>query len=92
MVALGRQKGYTLVHVESQGVNAIFVRSDVLECQGVTAPPLEQLHRSPRYGAFARGHPVEQNASRPWVYLDDQGQVLRKGPADWQWLPHQPAW
>lgn len=60
---LGKKKGYTLVATDKAGVNSFFVRSDILECQGVQvclrgwwwlrwrgAPPgatAEQLRLSP---------------------------------------------
>ena len=33
MADLGRRRGYTLVAVDAAGVNAFFVRQDILECQ-----------------------------------------------------------
>jgi hypothetical protein len=81
---LGLRRGYTLVYVDSTGVNAFFVRSDILACQGVAAPPMESLYRPPRYGPEGRGHPRETNASRLWFYLDEAGRVERKAPAEWR--------
>jgi hypothetical protein len=35
MSDLGGRLGYTLVGADRAGINAFFVRTDILECQGV---------------------------------------------------------
>ena len=35
MSDLGRRLGYTLVGADRSGINAFFVRTDILECQGM---------------------------------------------------------
>jgi hypothetical protein len=72
MVALGRKRGYTLVYVESTGVNAFFVRDE-------DAPPgtfahqgdVKALYRPPnyRFGGSA-GHPPDPFC-RPYQHSSD---------------------
>eukprot|EP00887_Chlorella_sp_A99_P007755 scaffold20.g7755.t1 len=81
MAELGRAKGYSLVYCDSVGVNAFFVRSDILRCQGVATPALEAAWRRPRYGGGA-GHPPETNATRQWLFLGPGGEVLRREHVD----------
>ena len=62
--ALGRAKGYRLVHCELAGVNAFFVREDLAaECPDL---PVEALYRPANYGLEGREHPGELDAL-PWV-------------------------
>ena len=52
MESLGRSKGYTLVHIEMAGVNAFFVRTELLagrEVRGI-------IDRSPNFGLRGRFH------------------------------------
>ncbi len=49
--ALGKQKGYTLVHTELAGVNAFFVRNEL-----AAGFPAEALLRGPNYDLRARHH------------------------------------
>jgi hypothetical protein len=62
--------GYGLVHCESRGVNAFFVRDDVLAGAPVPfahARDVARLFRPPRYGsAPGGGHPVDRKR-RPWI-------------------------
>ncbi|PSC76248.1 Conserved secreted isoform A [Micractinium conductrix] len=44
MADLGRRRGYTLVAVDAAGVNAFFVRQDILECQKEQPLPVEQVY------------------------------------------------
>lgn len=84
MADLGTAKGYSLVYADSEGVNAFFVRSDILTCQGVSPPPLEKVWRPARYGPHGRGHGPERNSSRQWQLLDAEGRVIRRQyVADW---------
>lgn len=73
LVALSRSKGYSLVHVEMAGVNAFFVRDDLLvglSLNGVT-------ERSPNYGLRGKNHSQERmygssdRVPRPTVYHSD---------------------
>lgn len=50
---LGLTKGYTLVGCESRGVNAFFVKSDLVE--GTKIKDIEQLYRPPKYGQIVNG-------------------------------------
>jgi hypothetical protein len=56
---LGREIGYELVCCDSQGVNALFVRADLLPAllRGQTLPTL--LYHPPRCSRFFFGHPID---------------------------------
>lgn len=72
---LAERKGYALVHTESAGVNAFFVRRDLLPGSGL--PTGEAVRRRPaRYGPDGGGHPRDPQ-DRPWVDLDDGGRLVR---------------
>lgn len=51
---LNKRKGYSLVHCESNGVNAFFVRDDCLAGLAVLSP--EEAYRPPTYGSNNGGH------------------------------------
>jgi hypothetical protein len=55
---LGRSKGYRLIGCDSMGVNAYFVRSDLLGDR-IVPKTAEQAYRSPVYGPLKRGHPPD---------------------------------
>ena len=60
LIALGESKGYRLVHTDTTGVNAFFVRTDL---PGEwTAPRLA----GPNYALGAHGHPADER-SPPYV-------------------------
>lgn len=51
---LGKQKGYHLVACDSRGINAFFVRKDLI----AALPPshnIESVYRPPQYGYYSRG-------------------------------------
>ena len=51
---LSKTKGYSLVHVESNGVNAFFVRDDCLgNLESLSA---EEAYQTPKYGGNNGGH------------------------------------
>ncbi len=56
---LGLSKGYTLVGCDSRGVNAFFVKSDLIK--RIKINDIDQLYRSPQYGQLVNnvhiGHP-----------------------------------
>lgn len=52
--SLGEAKGYSLVHVDVTGVNAFFVRDDLLAAKGC---PRGILERSPNYYLRGQAHP-----------------------------------
>ena len=57
LARLGRQKGYSLVATESRGINAFFVRDDLV-IEGRFLDTAAQFHYSaPRYGPHGCGHP-----------------------------------
>lgn len=68
---LSKKKGYSLVHVESMGVNAFFVRDD---CIGNLTPlSAAQAYQAPKYGAYNGGHkPSTEKMIKP-AHLDYQG-------------------
>lgn len=52
---LGKEKDYSLVYVESMGVNAFFVRND---CLGQLTPlTAKEAYQKPKYGPNDGGHP-----------------------------------
>ncbi|MGZ4303484.1 MAG: glycosyltransferase family 4 protein [Solirubrobacteraceae bacterium] len=70
---LGDKKGYQLVHTELSGVNAFFVRSDLV---GEAFPESEHVARrgTPNYFQAGYRHP---SARAGWRYLDlDTGQFV----------------
>ena len=54
VVALGRAKGYTLVHLDLAGVNAFFVRDELAAAALGTS---RVVRRAPNYGLTGTGHP-----------------------------------
>lgn len=64
-VDLAERKGYRLVGCESTGVNAFFVRSDLVD-ERMPGRTVEELYRPPAYGPEGRGHPP---SDRPWAEL-----------------------
>jgi glycosyltransferase involved in cell wall biosynthesis len=73
MVRLGTQKGYRLVHTETSGVNAFFVRN---ELAGARFPAPESIpKRKPNYFQIGYRHPPDTNGRR---YIDlDTGELVR---------------
>jgi hypothetical protein len=61
MTDLGKQKGYTLIGCNSKGVNAFFVRNDLVN-NNFKIRDITDLYREPAYGVKANGkfigHPV----------------------------------
>ena len=57
---VGRDKGYALVHTELAGVNAFFVRDDLLQRVGEITPP----RRPPNYDGRGGGHPPHPGGGR----------------------------
>jgi hypothetical protein len=66
MRALGREKGYELVHTDSTGVNAFFVERDATD--GLPAGDRVPLHPANLGGQGVRLDPDPQR--RPWLDLD----------------------
>lgn len=63
---LSKKKGYSLVHVESMGVNAFFVRDD---CLGRLTPlSAAEAYQAPKYGGNNGGH---AESSETMILLDD---------------------
>lgn len=50
---LGLSKGYTLVGCDSRGINAFFVKSDLIK--GLQINNIDQLYRPPQYGQLVDG-------------------------------------
>lgn len=55
LVKLNQRKGYSLVHCESQGVNAFFVRDDLLT-EDLPPRTAEEVYQTPKYGTNNGGH------------------------------------
>jgi len=73
---LGERKGYSLVHTESAGVNAFFVRNDLLAGSGL--PTGSQVsRRNANYFGTGTGHPRDPH-ERPWVDLDRDGALVQR--------------
>ena len=66
-VQLGIQKGYTLVATDGRGVNAFFVRNDIVQKHFVILPP-EQIYRPAMFKGKLGGHPHD-TTGRPWYTL-----------------------
>jgi hypothetical protein len=73
--ALAERKGYSLVHTDSHGVNAFFVRRDLLDGSDLPSGPLALRHRANFFGT-GHGHPRDPE-NRPWVDLDAGGRLVR---------------
>lgn len=74
--ALGERKGYALVHTERRGVNAFFVRRDLLPGTGLPSGDEVPRHEANYYDT-GRGHPRDPR-NRPWVDLDAGGALVRR--------------
>ena len=75
---LGREKGYVLVHTESAGVNAFFVRDDLLDGSDLpTGAPVSR--HGPNHFGSGHGHPADPE-DRPWIDLaaGDDGATVRR--------------
>jgi hypothetical protein len=57
LASLGREKGYTLVGTNSLGVNAFFVRDDLVTPEKFLDPCVHYHYSAPVIGAFLGGHP-----------------------------------
>ncbi len=65
---LARVKGYQLVHTELTGVNAFFVRDDLVESLGAVDPP----HRPPNYRFSGHGFPPRDGTERAFTDVGDE--------------------
>jgi hypothetical protein len=63
---LGRQKGYTLVVTNSSGVNAFFVRDDLVTADQFLDPAVHYHYSRPTYGSVLGSHPQR---SGPFVEI-----------------------
>jgi hypothetical protein len=71
--ALGQSKGYTLVYQESRGVNAFFIRNDILGAEGMQmALSLKQIYRPANHynGRRSVHHSPQSSSKRKWIYND----------------------
>jgi hypothetical protein len=57
LAALGRQKGYTLVGTNSTGVNAFFVRDDLVTPDRFLDPVVHYHYSPATHGPYPGGHP-----------------------------------
>src|SRR3712207_6176214 len=65
LCALAELRGYALVACDRRGVNAFFVRTDLVTALGEPTPP-ERLFRPPYYERHLRGHPVSTQSLVPY--------------------------
>jgi hypothetical protein len=77
---VARGKGYSLVYCESVGVNAFFVRSDLLASGGLVEVGVTEAYRPPRYGGMDDvgrylGH--RSSGQRMWR-IDSHADALRR--------------
>lgn len=63
LVELGRAKGYTLIACDKVGVNAFFLRDDLLS-DTFLIKDTEYFYSCPKYHAFFFGHPKGKG---PWI-------------------------
>lgn len=61
LAKLGREKGYTLVGCDSNGINAFFVQDALVPGRFLTKPPVEL------YRPLGPEHGVRPRSDRPWV-------------------------
>lgn len=63
---LGRKLGYSLIGTDTNGVNAFFLRGDLVPHAGFPALSAEKAYHPPRYGPDQGGHP---HRSGPYLEL-----------------------
>ncbi len=63
LVALGEQKGYKLIACDKAGVNAFFLRQDLMSDKFITKD-LNYFYSCPKYGSFFFGH---AKGKGPWM-------------------------
>ena len=63
LALLGTRLGYALLGTDSRGVNAFFIREDLLSISTLRLQelPPEQAYNPPKYGIYNGGHPP-----KPW--------------------------
>jgi hypothetical protein len=96
---VARDKGYSLVYCESVGVNAFFVRSDLLASGGLVEVGVTEAYRPPRCGGMDDvgrylGH--RSSGQRMWR-IDSHADALRRYQASrcasplgwWRRLRHE---
>lgn len=79
LARLGEAKGYGLVHVEQAGVNAFFVRSDLLEGADLPSRAPRDVYRPPNYGLEGRAHPPGRRTD--WVVIGPDGEPEDSSPS-----------
>jgi hypothetical protein len=75
MEILAAKKRYALVRAETHGVNASFVRDDLLPGTEPPTGPSAARHTANYFGTRA-GHPRDPQ-NRPWVDLQAGGRLVR---------------
>lgn len=65
LCALAEHRSYALVACDSRGVNAFFVRTDLVAAFGEPAQ-VERIFRPPYYGRHLRGHPASTRGLVPY--------------------------
>ena len=69
LVKLAKIKGYTLVGCNNKGVNAFFVRDDLIE-GNFEIKSIEKLYKPPKYGERVNGvHIGHPKSDKPWIMV-----------------------
>jgi hypothetical protein len=71
---LARKKGYSLVYTESSGLNAFFVRDDLLKSEKFffkNTNEIEKIYKTPRYGNGPNGGHPQDPFCRPYLSSTD---------------------
>lgn len=58
LASLGKKLGYALLGTDSHGVNAFFIRGDMLQLSGFAELSPEEAYHLPRYGKLGIPHPA----------------------------------
>lgn len=74
MKRLAAYKGYTLVYGEDMGVNLFYVRTDLLQCPGLTLKD-EDIYKPPRYGNGGHPHNSDEDAHRHYIFNPDPARM-----------------
>lgn len=65
LCALSERRGYALVACDSRGINAFFVRTDLVAALGEPSQ-VARIFRPPYYGRHLCGHPVSKQSLMPY--------------------------
>ena len=74
LTALSRAKGFRLVHTDLAGVNAFFVREDLISSAGLPRLSPQTAVRVPNFGLEGRAHPPGDR--NDWVAVGEDGEPI----------------